>query len=654
MGKRAQTPPAEKAPSRPRAKAKVMGVEKYVESYPTPSSPSHLLLSQQDFVASQAAGADAPEEPQAAGADAPEEPQAALADAPKESEAASLIGVPVFPSYADPQASLPPLARAALAMASKPSVQAARQLTRKMSSASAIARSKAMASVHTVGTVEGSEPEPLPDAPSLMVSPSGKISIVADSAGRMFKKLTEEARAGFVDAGEELPDELLVGSGCSGSEVFYDVMQALAFLWSDLSLKPNNFKSLFACEKVPFKQKYIMNLEHVRSNEDCCVFSDLMELCEVEANCVRHDRKCRVPTKLDVWACGFSCCPYSRLNPKSSQNNNSSSAALLAAKSNVGKVDDKDGVETSVGNFNYVKRTRPLFSFMENVEDYDDDMPAALILEQQNSNLSALRFEFEDEGFLFVSMVVNAVDYFLPQGRTRLMMVAIPVDHELLAEPPRQSLQEDWQTLVLQLQLEMLPLSALLLKDDDPAVIRELEHMEAKHEASTSRDKTKDTKWQTEHEDFYRSCGLRWGGLTPSKKLASSRWWLALPPREKDICVLYEHLHSDIQRLDVSQTISRCRASNKPYSFTVTPGMKAYDFQRHRLIIGREGLKLQGIDWEEVCDLDMFAEHELQDLAGNAFASPCVLAVAMSFFSLLRFTRQKEVDVGQLAVALNS
>ena len=218
-----------------------------------------------------------------------------------------------------------------------------------------------------------------------------------------------------------------------------------------------------------------------------------------------------------MWACGFSCCPFSRLNPKSLQKKSAASSALKAAKEKDGKVEEQAGVETSVGNFNFVKRTRPLFSFMENVEDYDDDMPAALILELQNSHLAALRSEFQAGGFIFVSMFVNAVNYFLPQGRTRLMMVAIPMDHEWLAEPPRPSLQEDWATLVLALQLPMIPLMHILLKDDDPAVVRELEHMELKHQASTSQNKTKDTKWQTEHEEFYRSCGLRWCGLKPSR-----------------------------------------------------------------------------------------------------------------------------------------
>ena len=47
---------------------------------------------------------------------------------------------------------------------------------------------------------------------------------------------------------------------------------------------------------------------------------------------------------------------------------------------------------------------------------------------------------------------------------------------------------------------------------------------------------------------------------------------------------------------------------------------------RNRYDVGRESLKLQGIDWEDIPNLDAFAETDLADLGGNAFAGPCIMA----------------------------
>ena len=67
----------------------------------------------------------------------------AVVQAPDEA-ASTRVAVPVGLVGAAPQASLPPLARAALAMAARPSVTTACTLTRLLSSATLKARAKAM------------------------------------------------------------------------------------------------------------------------------------------------------------------------------------------------------------------------------------------------------------------------------------------------------------------------------------------------------------------------------------------------------------------------------------------------------------------------------------------------------------------------------
>ena len=76
-----------------------------------------------------------------------------------------------------------------------------------------------------------------------------------------------------------------------------------------------------------------------------------------------------------------------------------------------------------MANFDYISKARPLFSFMENVEDFDDQQGPESdenILKQSESNLSALRQTFEDDGFMLAVMLLNANQYGLPQARKRI------------------------------------------------------------------------------------------------------------------------------------------------------------------------------------------------------------------------------------------
>ena len=65
---------------------------------------------------------------------------------------------------------------------------------------------------------------------------------------------------------------------------------------------------------------------------------------------------------------------------------------------------------------------------------------------------------------------------------------------------------------------------------------------------------------------------------------------------------------------------------------------------RQRLLIGRECLSLQGIPWQKVVAASSFSEVELRHLAGNAFASPCVLAILHAAFHTVCWTPQKQAD----------
>lgn len=168
-------------------------------------------------------------------------------------------------------------------------------------------------------------------------------------------------------------------------------------------------------------------------------------------------------------------------------------------------------------------------------------------------------------------MVLNSLDYGLPQARKRLYIVAIPMDHPLLAMPPEAALVDQLQQNVLALKLSMVPLSALLLPDGDPSLAAELARLEQVKANSLNRQEKETASWREEHQRFCHGEGFLWGQIRPTRTLEQSLWFQACPPREKDIIVLKLNENPNIKFVDSSQNISRCRASQAEYCNTVTP-----------------------------------------------------------------------------------
>ena len=469
-----------------------------------------------------------------------------------------------------------------------------------------------------------------PTAPETISSPCGKGVMLNDMASHMVRKLSAQGAQRFARNMDYMPEVSKLASACSGTESWYDAMSHPFEIIGNAYMKNFNFEVAFVCEKTPMKQNYLINLPHIASS-NCCCFDNVMDLKHKKAYCVRHDDQCEVADEnIFAFACGFSCCPYSTLNPKSK------SSRGAVARADAGDPNASEGVDTALGNFEYISKARPLMSFMENVAEFDDEPmdDEAAILRMIESNMAFLRSKFEDDGFLLVSFLVNSLDYALPQNRKRVYLAAIPLDHELLVNVPTPMLGGEIELALRALVLPTRALSEFLLEDGDPCLVAELERLqECKANAKNKLDK--DTKWQEEHQRVFKQHGHVWGRLKPIQGLEDCPWFQAAQPREKDILTLLPHIVPGIKRCDFSQGITRCRPSAHPYASACTPGMKIFDFERMRAWVGRECLKLQGIDWENIPNLDMFSENDLNDLGGNAFASTCIMAVILSTFSTL-------------------
>ena len=79
------------------------------------------------------------------------------------------------------------------------------------------------------------------------------------------------------------------------------------------------------------------------------------------------DHECEVKKQgLTAYSCGFSCCPYSKLNSKAASNR----TAIRSYPA--GGCVESEGVDTAVGNVEFISQSRPCFSIMENVKELDD------------------------------------------------------------------------------------------------------------------------------------------------------------------------------------------------------------------------------------------------------------------------------------------
>ncbi len=79
--------------------------------------------------------------------------------------------------------------------------------------------------------------------------------------------------------------------------------------------------------------------------------------------------------------------------------------------------------------------------------------------------------------------------------------------------------------------------------------------------------------------------------------------------------------------IDSSQSAGRARDSQKSITPTVLPGCHLWAYELERPLIGHDLMALQGIPAKVMRGVGGYSEQQLADLAGNAFASTCSMAV---------------------------
>lgn len=108
-----------------------------------------------------------------------------------------------------------------------------------------------------------------------------------------------------------------IGTLSSGSDLISVVYKRLCEYWSETFGVELAITSKFACESVPEKQEFILNL----FVGDACVFTNNEDMNTGEGWCVRHDKQCCI-NHVRFGSAGFSCQSRSAANQSRAKNVN--------------------------------------------------------------------------------------------------------------------------------------------------------------------------------------------------------------------------------------------------------------------------------------------------------------------------------------------
>ena len=116
---------------------------------------------------------------------------------------------------------------------------------------------------------------------------------------------------------------------------------------------------------------------------------------------------------------------------------------------------------------------------------------------------------------------------------------------------------------------------------------------------------------------------------------AAERVALPAPKREQEIATYALAAQPGLLSVDIGMRIDRATITSGDLVATVTPGSKPYLMchqaiaetnkraPMNRLMLGYEGLELQGFPVQVLQDTSTLSDPQMMDLAGNAFPARC-------------------------------
>ncbi|CAE7473758.1 unnamed protein product [Symbiodinium sp. CCMP2592] len=511
------------------------------------------------------------------------------------------------------------------------------------------------------------------DHSALMLKASGRVCSASDIAdGSLLLRLAKENLQTFAS---DFPKEHLAlgpveqrktelslswASCCSGSEGLHFVVEALNEAMNELGLKVH-LKHKFSCESNKDKRAWIRQVllstaieeqmpisgsAPLKMQPDGCIFEDITALGQGEAGCAVHDRCCPVET-VDLLVLGTSCKDLSRANA-----GRSSQESLVLEQST-----SKGGsAQTYHGFLGYVKA-------YENVDAIDEQLSA-----NAQTNLDLLLATLEALDYAGQVVMTDAQEFGLPCRRKRVYVLFVNQRSPKLcmASRPVDAIFACFRRLVTSCLRSPPCVSAVLLSDEDPAVLNHLEDLEQKASMPESKKRKQGGgNWIEQHMKTAETLGIRWGGKPP-RDLQSNAWFSLLTAREKDVLQLSRAAAPQAGFRNLSQSVGRShmqtlQTNGNHIAPTMMPGQLLWTelVAPPRLVLGQEALMLQGLPisrfLEQVDDEQPPSQALMQDLAGNAMALPVVLSLLQSGLAAVWMKpAQPAASAGNISVALGA
>ena len=288
----------------------------------------------------------------------------------------------------------------------------------------------------------------------------------------------------------------------------------------------------------------------------------------------------------------------------------------------------------------------------ENVDALLDDPDA-----NEESNLKVLQQAMEELEYQIVILRLNACQFALPQHRVRVVILGTWIASPLLGA--MDGFASRLTDVIKEFCFSGPPdVRDALLKHNSWEV---KEMLKQPKERDDSLANASHENWPDLHQRFLRAQGIRWSTLEPTPANVKSPFFERLSLREREI-VNYSCLAKNPKNLivNISQSINVLHfgreCEDKMICSVQMPGGKYWLEDGHRILLGREGLALQGFPYKKVSAkvLAQFGESFLQDLAGNAYPGTmmlsCVIAAITS--AAWQTPRMQQLESAKSAVSL--
>ena len=163
----------------------------------------------------------------------------------------------------------------------------------------------------------------------------------------------------------------------------------------------------------------------------------------------------------------------------------------------------------------------------------------------------------------------DASDFGLPQGRIRVMFIAVNMCSSLL-EPPPSDFFSRMQAQLIEVRHQCPDIYECMYDPTNESVGREMERFANKR--PVEQDPAHQT-WPETHMVFLKSEGIRWGTLKLQEPFASSAWAQFTTLREEEVYAYLQKKISPTVTADISQSIGRTPFLLKRGDKRVAPSM---------------------------------------------------------------------------------